>query len=295
MKEMRKHLKFLSLFMILSLAAGLTACSNNADSSSAASSAGSTTASSAGASAVSQASQDSRVKPSDGKKIGYQLEKPENGEEIAVLTTSMGVIKMRLFPEAAPKTVENFKGLIQKGYYNGLTFHRVINDFMIQGGDPKGDGTGGESLWGKEFADEFNLNLVNIRGAVSMANSGKDTNGSQFFINQAGASKFSGWDYYQSGYEVYKQQPDAFVQQYGSWIDMSKVTEEYKKIYTENGGNPTLDGAYSVVQKGHSVFAQVFEGMDVVDKIAATEVDESNDKPITPVTITKAEIQKYQS
>ncbi len=290
---MQKGLRFLSLFMILSLAAGLTACSGGS-SSSAASSAASAAASSAGAPAVSQAAQDSRVRPSDGKKIGYQLEKPQSGEEIAVLTTSMGVIKLRLFPDAAPKTVENFKGLIQKGYYNGLTFHRVIKDFMIQGGDPKGDGTGGESLWGKEFADEFNLNLVNIRGSVSMANSGKDTNGSQFFINQAGASKFSGWDYYQQGYAVYKQQPDAFVQQYGSWIDMTKVTDDYKKVYTANGGNPTLDGAYSVLQKGHSVFAQVFEGMDVVDKIAATEVDASNNKPVTPVKITKAEIQKYK-
>lgn len=291
---MRKELKFLSLFMILSLMAGLTACSGGS-SSSAASSTASAAASSAGTPAVSQASQDSRVRPSDGKKIGYQLEKPENGEEIAVLTTSMGVIKLRLFPDAAPKTVENFKGLIQKGYYNGLTFHRVIKDFMIQGGDPKGDGTGGESLWGKEFADEFNLNLVNIRGSVSMANSGKDTNGSQFFINQAGASKLSGWDYYQQGYEVYKQQPDAFVQQYGSWIDMTKVTDDYKKVYMANGGNPTLDGAYSVIQRGHSVFAQVIEGMDVVDKIAATEVDANSNKPVTPVKITKAEIQKYKA
>lgn len=101
------------------------------------------------------------------------MEKPADGEEIAVLTTSMGVIKLRLFADAAPKTVENFKGLINKGYYNGLTFHRIVNDFMLQTGDPKGDGTGGESLWGKAFNDEFNANLVNIRGSVSMANAGK--------------------------------------------------------------------------------------------------------------------------
>jgi Peptidyl-prolyl cis-trans isomerase (rotamase) - cyclophilin family len=137
-------------------------------------------------SASSGAASDGRIRPDDGKKLGYQLEKPQKGEDIAVLTTSMGVVKLRLFPDAAPKTVENFKGLIQKGYYNGLTFHRVIKDFMIQGGDPKGDGTGGESIWGKEFADEFNTNLVNIRGSVSMANAGADTNGSQFFINQKG-------------------------------------------------------------------------------------------------------------
>ena len=77
-----------------------------------------------------------------------QLEMPEEGEEIAVLETSMGTIRIRLFPEEAPKTVQNFKDLIQKGYYNGLTFHRVIEDFMIQGGDPNGDGTGGKSASG---------------------------------------------------------------------------------------------------------------------------------------------------
>lgn len=115
-----------------------------------------------------------------------QLEMPEEGEEIAVLETSMGTIRIRLFPEEAPKTVQNFKDLIQKGYYNGLTFHRVIEDFMIQGGDPNGDGTGGKSASGEDFEDEFSKNLVNIRGSLAMANKGPNTNGSQFFINQAG-------------------------------------------------------------------------------------------------------------
>ena len=245
------------------------------------------------------ASQDDRIKPDDGKKLGYQLEKPASGEEIAVLTTSMGVIKLRLFPEAAPKTVENFKGLIKKGYYNGLTFHRVINDFMIQSGDPKGDGTGGESIWGKDFEDEFNANLVNIRGAVSMANDGPNTNGSQFFINQKGTAEAINWDNYQQAYNVYKQYPDAFVQQYGTYfLNMDKVTDAYKKLYNDNGGNPNLDGAYSIVARGHTVFAQVIEGMDVVDKIAAVPVSENDQgeksKPTTAVTIKKADIEKYQ-
>lgn len=236
-----------------------------------------------------------RVRPDDGKPIGYQLDKPQKGEEVAVLTTNMGEIRLRLFPDAAPKAVENFKGLIEKGYYNGLTFHRVLKDFMIQGGDPKGDGTGGESLWNKPFADEFNKNLLNVRGAVSMANSGKDTNGSQFFINQAGASTFSGWDDYQQLYDSYKENPQAALQQDPdfSCVDMSKATDAYKKIYEENGGNPHLDGAYSVVEKGHTVFAQVYEGMDIVDKIAGVPVD-SQGKPDSAVTIEKAEIQKYQ-
>ncbi|HHV31974.1 peptidylprolyl isomerase [Caproiciproducens sp. LBM24188] len=269
----------------------LTACSGKASTASGSSSTSSAVSS---VSASSGAASDGRIRPDDGKKLGYQLEKPQKGEDIAVLTTSMGVVKLRLFPDAAPKTVENFKGLIQKGYYNGLTFHRVIKDFMIQGGDPKGDGTGGESIWGKEFADEFNTNLVNIRGSVSMANAGADTNGSQFFINQKGTSEPINWAYYKQAYNVFKQYPNEFLQQYGgNWPDMSKVTDAYQTLYNEQGGNPNLDGAYSIAQIGHTVFAQVIEGMDVVDKIAAVETDQ-NDKPTTAVKIVKAEIQKYQ-
>ncbi|TQI65982.1 peptidylprolyl isomerase [Clostridium sp. KNHs216] len=285
----RKMLGFVSVFALL---LSLTACSGGSAASSAASS---SPASSAPASSAAS----SRVKPDDGKKIGYQLEKPAAGEDIAVLTTSMGVIKLRLFAQAAPKAVENFKGLIQKGYYNGLTFHRVINDFMIQSGDPKGDGTGGESIWDKDFEDEFNANLVNVRGSVSMANAGENTNGSQFFINQRGTSEKVNWEDYQQAYNVYKQYPDAFIQQYGTYfLNMDKVTDAYKKLYDDNGGNPNLDGAYNIVERGHTVFAQVIEGMDVVDKIAAVPVSENDQgeksKPATPVTIQKAEIEKYQ-
>lgn len=126
---------------------------------------------------------------------------------IAVIETDKGNIRIELKPESAPKTVENFKTLIDRGYYNGLTWHRVVKDFVIQGGDPKGDGTGGESAWGDKFADEinpkslglddakikeleeqgyvFDYNLTSLPvnvGAVAMANSGPNTNGSQFFI-----------------------------------------------------------------------------------------------------------------
>ena len=117
-------------------------------------------------------------------KAGYQLEQPEEGEEIAIVTMESGeVIKLRFFPDEAPKAVYNFKLHALEGYYDGLTFHRIMEGFMIQGGDPSGDGTGGESVWGQDFADEFNKNLLNIDGAVAMANAGADTNGSQFFIN----------------------------------------------------------------------------------------------------------------
>lgn len=299
---MEKSKKLISIILALALITGLTACSGGSTASSAAASAATSAAvnSSAANSAVaSQAASDGRIRPSDGKKLGYQLEKPANGEEIAVLTTSMGVIKLRLFPSAAPKAVENFKGLINKGYYNGLTFHRIIKDFMIQSGDPKGNGTGGESIWGKEFDDELNANLVDLCGSVAMANSGKNTNGSQFFINQKGNATPVDWDTYQKNYEVYKQSPDAFTQQYGGTLDMSKVTDEYKNVYNKNGGSPFLDGAYNTAQQGYTVFAQVIEGMDVVNKIAAVPVTEDangeKSKPITPVKIVKAEIQKYKA
>jgi len=102
----------------------------------------------------------------------------------ATIKTNHGEILIQLFPEQAPKTVENFVGLAKKGYYDGVIFHRVINDFMIQGGDPTGTGMGGESIWGAPFEDEFSNELFNIRGALSMANAGPATNGSQFFIVQ---------------------------------------------------------------------------------------------------------------
>lgn len=103
-----------------------------------------------------------------------------------VLQTNQGTITLKLFPEAAPKTTENFTGLIEKRYYDGIIFHRVIPEFMIQGGDPTGTGRGGESLWGKPFEDECNPDLrFNKPGMLAMANAGPNTNGSQFFITTA--------------------------------------------------------------------------------------------------------------
>ena len=100
------------------------------------------------------------------------------------MTTNHGPIVFEMFDEDAPKTVDNFRTLSQKGFYDGLTFHRIIKDFMIQGGCPQGTGTGGP---GYEFEDEFNQHKV-IRGALAMANAGPNTNGSQFFIVTTGAA-----------------------------------------------------------------------------------------------------------
>ena len=110
-----------------------------------------------------------------------QLQPTENDKKV-IMKTNKGDITIRLFPDMAPKTVENFLGLAESGYYDGIIFHRVIDNFMIQGGDPTGTGMGGSSIWGDSFEDEFSMNLFNLNGALSMANAGPNTNGSQFFI-----------------------------------------------------------------------------------------------------------------
>lgn len=236
------------------------------------------------------------LKPAENnEKIGYQLEAPESGEEIAVITMESGeVIKLRFFPDQAPKAVYNFKLHAVQGYYDGLTFHRIARNFMIQGGDPDGDGYGGESVWGKPFADEFASNLVNIDGAVSMANSGVNTNGSQFFINCTDGVKPS-WENYEQGFEVYQQDPDAFTSKYGKWIKMDSVPQEMKDLYNEHGGNPHLDGYYATNGAGHTVFAQAFEGMEHVLALSKKEVQEDGSTPVEPLVIKSIEIVPYQA
>lgn len=193
-----------------------------------------------------------------------QFQLPSKGEEFVVMTTNYGTIKIRLFPEIAPKAVENFKTHAKDGYYDGVTFHRVIEGFMIQGGDPEGTGIGGESIWGKPFEDEFDINYHHIRGALSMANAGPNTNGSQFFIVQN------------------KDVGQNLVNQMTQIGEEGGFPEDVVKAYAELGGTPHLDFR-------HTVFGQVFEGMDVVDKIAAVKTGTA-DKPIEPVVMEKVEI-----
>jgi len=194
-----------------------------------------------------------------------QLVKPQAGEQVAIMTTNHGVIKIRLFAEFAPKSVENFTTHAKEGYYNGLIFHRVINDFMIQGGDPTGTGMGGESIWGDSFEDEFNTSLHNLRGALSMANAGPNTNGSQFFIVQA------------------KSVSDDMLDQL-RMADEKYYPTECIEAYESLGGTPWLD-------YHHSVFGQVYEGMEVVDEIAGVKVDFFQNKPLNDVVIEKIEIE----
>lgn len=183
------------------------------------------------------------------------------------LVTSAGDITLKLFPEYAPLAVENFLTHAKEGYYNGVTFHRVINNFMIQSGDPQGDGTGGESIWngkdssidaGNGFVNEVSDYLYNIRGALAMANAGPNTNGSQFYI---------------------VQNKDNVTRQINPQFYPDKIVDAYKK-----GGYPQGDGNYTV-------FGQVTEGMDIVDKIAQTTVD-SKDKPKEDIIIKEIQILK---
>ena len=193
----------------------------------------------------------------------FQLRAPVDGEIIAVMKTTMGDIGIRLFPNDAPRTVENFIQHAKNGYFNGLKFHRIIADFMIQGGDPKGNGTGGQSIWGKPFKDEFSPRLYNYKGALSMANSGENTNGSQFFIVQKKSIKKQEIEYLKS------------IQ----YLD--EVIENYKNL----GGTMWLDNK-------HTVFGQVFEGMAIVDSIAAVPVD-GRDRPHEDVLIQSIEIKTF--
>ncbi|VHG27739.1 cyclophilin type peptidyl-prolyl cis-trans isomerase [Streptococcus pyogenes] len=197
-----------------------------------------------------------------------QLTKEVGKEEAkVVMRTSQGDITLKLFPKYAPLAVENFLTHAKKGYYDNLTFHRVINDFMIQSGDPKGDGTGGESIWkgkdpkkdaGNGFVNEISPFLYHIRGALAMANAGANTNGSQFYINQNKKNQSKG-------------------------LSSTNYPKPIISAY-EHGGNPSLDG-------GYTVFGQVIDGMDVVDKIAATSINQ-NDKPEQDITITSIDIVK---
>ncbi|NVU22127.1 peptidylprolyl isomerase [Listeria monocytogenes] len=190
-----------------------------------------------------------------------QLSKEVAPNEIeAEMITNRGTIRIKLFPEIAPKTVENFVTHSKNGYYDGLIFHRVIPEFMIQGGDPDGRGTGGKSIWGESFEDEFSTEAFNLRGALSMANAGPNTNGSQFFI---------------------VQKPDMPADMLGQMEQAGfpvEIIEAYKQ-----GGTPWLDGR-------HTVFGHVIEGMDVVDEIANLPTG-MQDKPVNDVVIEKINIK----
>ena len=254
---------------------------------------------------------------------GYlpQFETPEAGTPIVTLKTDMGDIKIMLFPQAAPLAVENFVTHCENGYYDGLTFHRILQEFVIQGGDPLGNGTGGESIWNTNFQDEVSSNLFHFRGALSMAKAGYAGNGSQFFIVNASPAALPGiGELDEAGTEnvmmrmrsneentVFNNriineiakgekteaELDEFIttlEEEGNKRIQAGLTDEHKKAlqpaidkYAEIGGAAHLDFV-------HTVFGQVIEGMDVVDKITAVEVN-ADGMPATPVVINSTTVE----
>ena len=198
----------------------------------------------------------------DGKMSQFpQLNEVNEKNPLVTVHTNLGDFTLELFPEVAPKTVENFVTHAKNGYYNGVIFHRVIEDFMIQGGDPTGTGMGGESIYGRTFEDEFSREAFNLYGTLSMANAGQNTNGSQFFIVTA------------------KQVPAQMLKQLkdGGWPE--EIVEEYAKV----GGTPWLDHR-------HTVFGRVVEGMDVVLKIEGVERN-AQDRPLEDVVIESMDVK----
>ena len=196
----------------------------------------------------------------DGK-MSPQLNEVNENNPLVTVHTNQGDFTLELFPEVAPKTVENFITHAKNGYYDGVIFHRVIEDFMIQGGDPTGTGMGGESIYGRTFEDEFSREAFNLYGALSMANAGPNTNGSQFFIVTA------------------KQVPAQMLKQLkdGGWPE--EIVEEYAKV----GGTPWLDHR-------HTVFGRVIEGMDVVLKIEGVKRN-AQDRPLEDVVIESMDVK----
>ena len=203
--------------------------------------------------------EDNSVNDEGEKTIVYPQLSTEvaDNEALVVMNTTLGPIKIKLFPEIAPKTVENFLTHAENGYYDGIIFHRVMDGFMIQGGDPTGTGAGGESIYGGSFEDEFSEEVFHLRGALSMANAGPGTNGSQFFIVQSNQFNES------------------------SLNPRVEYQEEIIEAYVEMGGTAHLDHA-------HTVFGQVVEGMETVDKIAKVEANQT--RPLEDVVIESIEI-----
>ena len=178
----------------------------------------------------------------------------------ATIKTNKGDITLQLFDKLAPKTVKNFVELAQDGYYDGVIFHRVIPNFMIQGGDPTGTGRGGKSSYGEQFEDECSDQLFNLRGALSMANAGPNTNGSQFFI------------------VTMDEVPAQMVGQ----LEAAGFPAEIIDAYKERGGTPWLDNK-------HTVFGHLIAGEDVAQAIQNVERDAA-DKPLEDVTIETIDI-----
>ena len=202
-------------------------------------------------------------KKESGSKMPMQFQTPAQDAPVAVMHTNQGDISLVLFPEKAPKACENFLTHAKDGYYDGVIFHRVIEGFMIQGGDPEGTGRGGQSIWGRVFENEVSGDLRHFVGALSMANAGPNTNSSQFFIVTGD-----------------KVDPSLLKQ-----MEQLGWPQEIIKAYREKGGSPHLDG-------GYSIFGQVIAGQEVADAISKVETS-AGDKPKEDVVIQSIDVTTY--
>jgi len=209
----------------------------------------------------------------------------------------MGDILMRFFPEEAPMAVENFLTHAWNGYYDGISFHRVMPGFMMQGGCPEGTGMGGDSIWGHTFGQELSPELRHFRGALAMAQTRMPSSiGSQFYIVQStdiGPSHRSDFVQFLELYDqLFQEFPD------GSYVTVGDIfPEESLRYFIENGGTPFLDWHFS--DNPHTVFGHVVTGMDVVDAIVSVRTEGGGDtnphqhRPVEPVLINGFTFQTY--
>ena len=249
------------LFCTTLVFSAFTSCGKSTETS------GSTTANTSGTTAASDTETTTQPLTAENVDIA-NFTAPEKGDTIITMKIKdYGEVKFRLFPEYADKGVENFVELAKKGYYDGLKFHRVIKDFMIQGGDPEGTGMGGESVWGGKFDGGTDPHLIHVAGALAYANSGgTSTNGSQFYIVTGSAQTDEEFEYYGQGGYVF--------------------SDNAKAIYKKVGGAPWLDGNYTV-------FGQVIDGLDVIFKIQNVAVDGQNAMPYRDVIVESVTVGEY--
>jgi len=242
----------------------------------------------------SETIQDAGPEPIHGTVAGasdlnlMQAGPPQAGDTLVILHTNMGDITLRLFPDEAPMAYENFVTHARDGYYDGVIFHRIIENFMIQGGDPEGTGAGGESIWGHGFGPEFSRDLRHFRGALAMAQSAMPNSiGSQFYIVQNSGldpQTIAEFDFLRD-----HQDESLGLDHDGEAIYVRDLFPIDKlEAYIRYGGTPHLDLVMN--EAGHTVFGQVVAGMGVVDAIAAVDVDgagrPANDVIIESVTVT---------
>ncbi len=212
-----------------------------------------------------------------------QFAAPVKGDTMARFTTSLGEIVVKLFPKEAPKAVENFTTHAKQGYYDGMKFHRVISEFMIQTGDPTGTGYGGESIWGKPFEDELISYLSPYYGALCMANAGDNTNGSQFFFVTMTDKDIEVYRRLNMDVEDRYKVTDAKI---NKWAEVGGAI--YLDYQMQNLKKQTYPNSYTVYH--HTTFGQVVEGMDVVEAIS--RVKTYGEKEVTEAQIKYGRDQK---